>query len=301
MEKKQLLDEIYRIHALTYGDNFVLEENLIDKISNFLGFKKIDEPKKADFISPDVDSFFQVIEDAANAGGLFEEKRGSIKYKKAVEAMQIGLILLGYELPKYGVDGLFGPETATAIDRFKKENRLPSDNTNANPETLRLLINQLKSRNVTSQDIKPYVDKVVPKTIKSNITSHIINFFIKKGLTIEQASGIVGNLYQESMLNPNAVGDNGQSYGLAQWRGNRLQTLKNTVSNWNTIDGQLNFIWYELNSSEKNGLNKIKTSRTPEESALIFAKYYERPGIIMSDKRNYFARNIYNYIKTTQS
>jgi murein DD-endopeptidase MepM/ murein hydrolase activator NlpD len=35
--------------------------------------------------------------------------------------MQIGLILLGYDLPRFGVDGLFGPETAAAVKEFTKE------------------------------------------------------------------------------------------------------------------------------------------------------------------------------------
>jgi hypothetical protein len=42
-------------------------------------------------------------------------------FQKEVESMQIGLILLGYELPRFGVDGLFGPETASAVRKFKSE------------------------------------------------------------------------------------------------------------------------------------------------------------------------------------
>jgi peptidoglycan hydrolase-like protein with peptidoglycan-binding domain len=35
--------------------------------------------------------------------------------------MQIGLIILGYDLPVHGVDGLFGPETARAVTKFTKK------------------------------------------------------------------------------------------------------------------------------------------------------------------------------------
>jgi hypothetical protein len=45
-----------------------------------------------------------------------------MNFQKNVESMQIGLKLLGYELPRYGVDGLFGPETASAVSKFMNDN-----------------------------------------------------------------------------------------------------------------------------------------------------------------------------------
>jgi hypothetical protein len=42
-------------------------------------------------------------------------------FQKEVETMQIGLVLLGYELPSHGIDGLFGPETASAVSKFISE------------------------------------------------------------------------------------------------------------------------------------------------------------------------------------
>ena len=36
--------------------------------------------------------------------------------------MQVGLILLGYQLPNYGIDGLFGSETASAVQKFISDN-----------------------------------------------------------------------------------------------------------------------------------------------------------------------------------
>jgi len=300
--KKTLVEDIHRIHTLTYGNDILSEQNFLDKISHAVGFSKIDEPNKADLVTSDVDSFIQTLEDAANSGGLLEEKKGSMKFKKGVESVQIGLLILGYDLPVHGVDGLFGPETATAIDRFKKENRVPSDNTNATPETIRLLINQLKSKNISSKQIKPYVDKVVAKYPKKNTSNLILHFFVQKGLTPEQASGIAGNLYQESRFKPNIVGDNGKSYGIAQWRDTRLHNLKQLVPNWNTLSGQLNFIWKELNTTENKALQKVKQTSTPQDAASIFAQYYERPASSNYNNREMFANNIYNnYKKHTTS
>ena len=47
---------------------------------------------------------------------------GSMQYNPKVEAVQIALTLLGYELPRYGIDGLFGPETSKALGLFVRDN-----------------------------------------------------------------------------------------------------------------------------------------------------------------------------------
>jgi len=123
--KKSLQEELERIHGITYGNN-VINEGFIDSILQKVGIKtdgdkKSDDPKKADLVSTDVAEFFKTLEDASAAGGLSQQSSGGMSYQKAVESMQIGLILLGYELPKHGVDGLFGPETAQAVRKFTTE------------------------------------------------------------------------------------------------------------------------------------------------------------------------------------
>jgi len=129
------------------------------------------------------------------------------------------------------------------------------------------------------------------------IAKRIVGYFVKRGFSPQQAAGIAGNLYQESTLNPTIVGDNGTAFGLAQWRGSRLTELQRSIPNWKTIDGQLDFIWKELNSTEKRTLGLLKTATTPEDAAVIFSKHYERPGIPHNEKRMGYAKNILaNYI-----
>lgn len=117
--KKSLQEELERIHGITYGKE-TLSEGFLDNILKKVGLKK-DDPKKADLVTDDVKQFYKTLEDAASTGGLSQQKKGGMEFQKSVESMQIGLILLGYELPKYGVDGLFGPETASAVRKFKSE------------------------------------------------------------------------------------------------------------------------------------------------------------------------------------
>jgi len=293
--KKTLIEEIERIHSITYGPDILSEQNFLNKILQGIGLKKQDDPKKADFVTPDINNFYDTLDNAANSGGLSEQQRGSMVYQKAVEAMQIGLILLGYDLPRYGVDGLFGPETAGAVDRFKKSNNIVSDNTQATPETLKLIIQQLKGKNITQKDIQPHLDKVITNVPPTAAGKQIMDFFINKGLTPEQAAGIAGNLYKESGFNPKAVGDNGTSYGIAQWHLNRFENLKR-YPNWDTIDGQLNYLWYELNTTEKKSLYSLKQATTPQEAAAIFARDFERGLSSNFRPKESAAQNIYiNY------
>ena len=130
--KKTLTEELQRIHEITYGKQIVNEQfvdNLLNKIGlgKDKGVKKIDDPKKADLVTPDVADFYKSIENAAKSGGLSQKSRGSIDYQKEVESLQIGLMILGYQLPKHGVDGLFGPETAAAVTEFKTKNSILSE------------------------------------------------------------------------------------------------------------------------------------------------------------------------------
>lgn len=131
--KKSLKEELHRIHQITYG-NKIINESFIDGILNKIGVKdndvkSLDDPKKADLVSPDVADFFKTIEDASNSGGLKQQSSGEMSYQKSVESMQIGLTLLGYQLPKYGIDGLFGPETGVAVQKFTSDhlNKLNED------------------------------------------------------------------------------------------------------------------------------------------------------------------------------
>jgi len=168
------------------------------------------------------------------------------------------------------------------------------------------LLNSMSMDDLKGFAKRYYGDETPTKTKASTTTSisgnetlakRIVNYFVKKGLSPEQASGIAGNLYQESSFNPTIVGDNGTAFGLAQWRGSRLAELRRSTPNWRTIDGQINFIWKELNSTENRTLGMLKTARTPEEAAVIFSKNYERPGIPHNERRMGYAKNIMaNYI-----
>lgn len=103
-----------------------------------------------------------------------------------------------------------------------------------------------------------------------------LSFFMNKGLSKAAASGLVGNLMRESNnLDPNAVNPHGGAYGLAQWLGPRQNKLFKLYGNHPTFDQQLDYIWRELNTTHKKGLQMLKASKTPEEAARNAFGYYE--------------------------
>ena len=119
--KRILQEDLQRIHRLNYKGEPV-NEQFWDKLKDKLGFKKIDAAGKADLVSDDVDAFYQTLEDLTKTDGLTQQEGNQISYQKDVETMQMALVLLGYQLPKFGIDGKFGPETARAVEAFKKDN-----------------------------------------------------------------------------------------------------------------------------------------------------------------------------------
>ena len=117
---------------------------------------------------------------------------------------------------------------------------------------------------------------------------YAMNFFINKGLSQSVAAGIVGNLIQESNLNPGATGDRGTSYGIAQWRDpqkgkGRWTNLKKFAekngTSYKDLNTQLEFLWHELNTSYKGTLNKLNQSSGYKQATTVFMTNFEKPSL----------------------
>ena len=149
-----------------------------------------------------------------------------------------------------------------------------------------------KSEDGSTKDIEKSVDyqekkQEEPKDTKPQLpitkgsADKAIGFLMGKGLTLAQAAGIAGNLHKESGFNPTVKpGDRGTSFGIAQWHASRGENMKKwTKQNGydpNSFSGQMEYLWWELNHTEKNTLSKLSKVDDPKEAAFMFAKYFER-------------------------
>jgi len=282
---KTLIENLKRIHTLTYGKE---KSNLIVENYVFYPLEEEDEDK-ADEVTGEVNDFFKSLE-VSKEDGLSVEEIGSMEYKKSVESLQIGLILLGYELPRFGVDGLFGPETEKAVDKFINDNEIEvkDDSTStATPEMLVILIEKLKSEGISKEDLKKHINSSLNADgsigEKTNGVE-IARYLIKKGYSPSQASGIAGNIYVESGYKTGALGDGGTSYGLCQWHKTRWERLVKFCEekdlDSSSVEGQLIYLDWELKTREKKARKELMKTTTPYDSAYVFAKYFERPSKI---------------------
>jgi len=115
--------------------------------------EKIDDTKKADLVDADSN---QLLDNIKNIDGDIQRSDSkNMRFKQDVESFQIGLELLGYHLPKHGVDGLFGPETEGALNEFKKDNEL-EENGIFDIETRDVMYDDLKRANIKDEDIEKY-------------------------------------------------------------------------------------------------------------------------------------------------
>jgi hypothetical protein len=111
-----------------------------------------------------------------------------------------------------------------------------------------------------------------------------VAFFQKKGLSREQAIGLVAGFTRESQMRPRAVGDGGSAVGIGQWHPIR-QALFRKMYGFDiknaTLDQQLEFAWRELNSTERHALAGIMSAPNNQLASDAATNLYFRP-----DKRN---------------
>lgn len=134
----------------------------------------------------------------------------------------------------------------------------------------------------------------------SNSEQTAFNFFVSKGLTKIQAAGVIGNLMQESSVNPSSVQyGGGPGRGIAQWSvGGRWDSSYHDnvtwyanahgLSRW-SLNTQLQFIWYEL-TTYGYGLSSLRAATTITQAVLAFQNKYEICGTCASSQRIVYAQ-----------
>lgn len=112
------------------------------------------------------------------------------------------------------------------------------------------------------------------------------------GLSPIAAAGVVGNLYQESSLNPSSPGG-----GLAQWLPGWFSQMAAWAEshglNPSSAAGQLAYIAHDLAASYPSLLDAMNAAQDPADAALMFSQNYEKPSIPDNANREAFATAVY--------
>jgi hypothetical protein len=104
-----------------------------------------------------------------------------------------------------------------------------------------------------------------------------MRFLQGKGLTRAQAAGVVGSLMQESGLSTTVKNPSSGALGIGQWLGGRKANLLRS-GKADSLGGQLDFLWGELQGPEKGALEALKKAHSVEDAAAAFTWGFERPG-----------------------
>jgi hypothetical protein len=110
----------------------------------------------------------------------------------------------------------------------------------------------------------------------ANNRATAMRFLLGKGLTRQQAAGVVGSLMQESGLRPTAKNPSSGALGIGQWLGGRKTNLLNSGNSG--LRGQLDFLWSELQGPENAALKRLKGAHSVADAVDAFTWGFERPG-----------------------
>ena len=82
----------------------------------------------------------------------YEGESGRYNVDNNVSKFQDALIKLGYELPRFGVDGKFGPETQSQLTKFQQDNDLTSSVGKMDRYTAKKMVEMLKNNNIPDSE-----------------------------------------------------------------------------------------------------------------------------------------------------
>lgn len=140
------------------------------------------------------------------------------------------------------------------------------------------------------------------------LEEYVWDFFRSQGYTEYQTAGIIGNMYQESRMDPDEVEDaTGEGIGLIQWTAERRTNLENYAKSkgkeWKDIDLQLEFFMKEMGDRryyyDREYINMFNNANSPEEAAVAICWGFERPAKESANIPNRKAKAIESFSRNT--
>ncbi|WP_353191415.1 phage tail tip lysozyme [Pandoraea pnomenusa] len=108
----------------------------------------------------------------------------------------------------------------------------------------------------------------------------MVEWYMNRGLSREQAIGMVANASRESSLDDRSVGDNGRAVGLYQWHPDRQQLYEKKFGrplSQARPEEQMGFSLWELQNNEAVAGRALLSAKTSAEAAARISSLYERP------------------------
>lgn len=123
----------------------------------------------------------------------------------------------------------------------------------------------------------------------------VLNGLLQRGMPEHIAYGVAGNMAVESGFNPGineinpVVPGSRGGYGLNQWTGPRRvqyeQFAQDRGAPLNDVDAQLDFMFWELENTEKRAADALYAADTVEDAARVYSDRFLRPGVPHLDRR----------------
>lgn len=170
-----------------------------------------------------------------------------------------------------------------------------SNNLALTAEQLKQIESMEQQEMVTTAPEQP-VSQPAPSGSNSSRRDIVMRFFMSKGWTKNQASGITANLQIESynvktkvMFDNTVYGDGGKAYGIAQWHSDRQRDFANTYGRsiqGSSLQQQLEFVHFEMTQGKEQGAGRrLRASTSAYQAGAIVSEFYERPQATEKEKR----------------
>ena len=255
---------------------------------------------------------------AVNAASSYQNEDGTTVnyFKKVLNSQGIGTeYLTGQNVPQKVMQNLVNGQSVILLGRDPKNNS--KDRSPFGPGNHYVVATGLdRNGNIIVNDPEANGPRVYDRSILSNTNIGIGTipgggntydsetarkvwaFFTSKGYSPAATAGILGNMYQESGVNPTSIqnGGKGPAAGIVQWenytsKSSRWKSMNDyAVSKgyqWTELTPQLEYVDYELNNgmdywfkrnTNYQNLAAFKAETDPRAAALGFEKAFERAG-----------------------
>lgn len=151
----------------------------------------------------------------------------------------------------------------------------------------------------------------------SDTKQAVWQYFTSRGFSKEATAGIMGNMQQESTINPRLIQGNGRgpAAGICQWENYNKKTDRwkkmadyaaSKGKEWTDLQSQLEYVEMELGGiggvdtytntllkRKIGGLDQFKSLTDINKATEVFENSFERAGIKVMDKRKRYASEIY--------